>query len=312
MSWSSPADLPLSESPREDVWTVQKVVQWSTGWVKEKGVDKDASSPRLEAELLLAHVLQCDRMRLYLQLDRPLSKEERDTFKNLLKRRVDGEPISQILGYRDFFRHRFKVTKDVLTPRPDTEILVEQALAFLADKPQAQVLDVGTGSGCIAISLALDVPGSSVEAWDVSSDALNVAGENARELNAGRVAFVQKDIFVADADHRYDLVVSNPPYIRRGDERSLSVSVSKFEPSLALFDDHAVDGLSFYRVLAKRATTWLRPGGALIVECGCDQTEAVSEIFGSHGLKKLTITKDLAGLPRVVSGEWHSAEVAGA
>lgn len=287
-----------------EVWTVQKVLAWSTGWLKEKSKDDVASqTPRLDVELILAHVLDCDRMRIYLELDRPLGKDERDRFKALLRRRAEGEPIAYIVGYRDFYRHRFTVNPSVLIPRADTEILVEQSLNLIAQVAAPTILDVGTGSGCIALSLALARPDAVVTGWDISEAALVVARLNKETLACENIRFECRDVKTdAFLHQQFSLIVSNPPYIMRSEEVSLSVSVKGFEPHVALFDDD-VDGLSFYRILAQRAKEWLLPGGVLAVECGHTQAHQIADIFtqSSKEFIELTITKDLGGLQRVVS-----------
>lgn len=287
-------------SSGSDVWTVQRVLTWSAGYLKDKCADSGPTNFRLDAELLLAEVLGCDRMRLYLQLDKPLSREERDSFKTLLRQRAEGAPIAYLLGYRDFYRHRFKVNASVLIPRPDTEILVEQSLQLIAAMTEPKILDVGTGSGCIAISLGLERPDAVVLGWDISEEALTVARENAATLATTNVTFLQQDVFHARPEAVFDLLVSNPPYIARTEESHLSATVREHEPHTALFDT-ALDGLSFYRLLAERSLTWLKSGGVIAVECGHMQAEDVAAIFQNAGLQELTITKDLAGHPRVVA-----------
>ena len=309
-SWMSPADpepnkgKDSSFAMQTEVWTVQRVLNWSAGWLKEKAQGKDsASTARLDAELILAHVLGCDRMRLYLDLDRPLSKEERDSFKVLLRRRADEEPIAYILGYRDFYRHRFEVNSSVLIPRSDTEILVEEALKLLTPFTSPAVLDVGTGSGCIALALALAKPDAQVTAWEISKEALVIAERNKAALSCQNLQIELCDVRTALPQTSYEMIVSNPPYIARSEEPSLSASVKSFEPHVALFDDVAADGLSFYRILAEKALAWLAPQGVLIVECGHTQAKAVGEIFtaASSSLGELTITKYLGGKDRIVS-----------
>lgn len=309
-SWMSPADPEQNKGKdssfamQTEVWTVQRVLNWSAGWLKEKAQGHHAASAgRLDAEFILAHVLGCDRMRLYLDLDRPLTKEERDSFKVLLRRRAEDEPIAYILGYRDFYRHRFEVSSSVLIPRSDTEILVEEALKLLKPVASPLILDVGTGSGCIGLSLALARPDAQVVAWDISKDALAIAERNKISLGCQNITMEHCDARSVAPETAVTMMVSNPPYIARSEEPSLEASVKKFEPHIALFDDAAGDGLSFYRLLAEKAQTWLVAGGILIVECGHTQAKAVGEIFtsSSHAFSELTITKDLGGNHRVVS-----------
>lgn len=305
-SWLSPADQERGpdSSAGADVWTVQKVLSWSTGWLKEKVAANVApQSPRLDVELLLAYTLGCDRMRLYLDLDRPLSKDERENFKTLLRRRVEGEPIAYILGYRDFYRHRFLVNSQVLIPRADTEILVEQSLALIANTTAPRILDIGTGSGCIAISLGLARPDAAVTAWDISQDAIAIAAKNKDELHCDNLTIELCDARQAKVNEAYTLIVSNPPYIRRDEESGLSDSVKRYEPHLALFDDNSADGLSFYHLLADKGLMWLADDGVVVVECGHTQADQVVEIFKNTSDKwsELTITKDLNGQQRVVS-----------
>lgn len=308
-SWMSPADpepnkgKDSSFAMQTEVWTVQRVLNWSAGWLKEKTQGRAlANTDRLDVELILAHVLGCDRMRLYLDLDRPLSKDERDSFKVFLRRRAEDEPIAYILGYRDFYRHRFEVGPGVLIPRSDTEILVEEALKLLKPSDAPTILDVGTGSGCIALSIALARPDAQVVAWDISPDALAMAERNKIALGCQNIEIHHCDVHTAVPTAAFTMIVSNPPYIARSEETSLEPSVKQFEPHIALFDDAARDGLSFYRVLAEKAHTWLVPGGSLIVECGHTQAQAVGAIFtASPAFSELTITKDLGGKERVVS-----------
>jgi release factor glutamine methyltransferase len=303
-SWLSPADQETPTAVNPDTWTVQRVLTWSAGWLKEKSSSEVVQSPRLDVELLLAHVLACDRMKLYLQLDRPLTREERDAFKLLLRRRVEGEPIPYIVGYRDFYRHRFTVTRDVLIPRADTETLVECSLSLSLNPPEleALILDVGTGSGCVAISLACSLPNARVIAWDISEAAVKIAQQNADDLKCTNIQIELCDVMTASPQEKFSHITSNPPYIARSEESSLAQSVKDYEPHVALFDDVAADGLSFYRLLAKKAMEWLIPGGTIAVECGHTQAQKVHDIFAAAGLTKLTITKDLAGIDRVVSG----------
>ena len=286
-----------------EIWTVQRVMSWSSTWLKEKAMDQ-LGNPKLEAELLLAHVLELDRMKLYLQLDRPLTKNERESYKLLLRRRVEGEPVSYILGYRDFYRHRFVVSPAVLIPRSDTEVLVElvSKAAFQMNAPR--ILEVGTGSGCIAISLASEVPTSTVVAWEICTRALDVARQNMAEISVQNLTLLQRDaladgVFQGDV---FDIIVSNPPYVAKYEVELMSRETINYEPKLALFsgDD---DGLAFYEVFARQSQVALREGGKIFLEIGLNQAAKVAELLKDANWRKIEIVKDLAGHDRVVCAE---------
>lgn len=286
-----------------EIWTVQRVLSWSSTWLKEKAMDQ-LGNPKLEAELLLAHVLELDRMKLYLQLDRPLTKNERESYKLLLRRRVEGEPVSYILGYRDFYRHRFVVSPAVLIPRSDTEVLVElvSKAAFQMNAPR--ILEVGTGSGCIAISLASEVPTSTVVAWEICTRALDVARQNMAEISVPNLTLLQRDaladgVFQGDV---FDIIVSNPPYVAKYEVELMSRETINYEPKLALFsgDD---DGLAFYEVFARQSQVALREGGKIFLEIGLNQAAKVAELLKDANWRKIEIVKDLAGHDRVVCAE---------
>ena len=292
-------DAPLSP----DIWTVQRVLGWAVPWLKEKLPDLNCS-PRLDAELLLANVLKIDRTNLFLQLDRPLTKPEKETFKTLVRRRAESEPVAYIIGYRDFYRHRFKVTDAVLIPRPDTESLVETVVTAARSMNSPRILEVGTGSGCVAVSLAADVPTSIIEAWDVSESALNIARSNAACVGVANISFKVQDALAFNAlpVKQFDFIVSNPPYIA-SDERSLMSSETlRYEPRLALFPADS-DGLTFYRAFATYYGQCLLPGGKIFLEVGVHQAARVAQLFIEAGWQKIKIVKDLSGCERVISAE---------
>lgn len=277
-----------------ETWTVLKVLEWTAGHLQQKGVD----NPRLDAELLLADALQLDRVGLYLNYDRPLQEVELAACRERVRRRAGREPLQYILGHCEFWSLPLTVTPAVLVPRPDTEVLVEEALKRLpAD--DGRVLDVGTGSGAIALALASEKPQLQVVGLDASSEALAVARDNAAALGlAGRVEMVAGDLFALPTGP-WSLLVSNPPYIPTGELAGLMPEVRDFEPAAAL--DGGADGLECYRALARQAPLLLEPGGWLLVEVGQGQAGEVEALLSAAGLVETTIRDDYAGIPRVVA-----------
>ena len=250
----------------------------------------------LENRILLCHALGLTRVGLITQSERLVTDAEAAALKALAERRLRGEPIAYIVGRREFFGLDFRVTDAVLIPRPDTELLVELALERLA--PQARVLDMGTGSGAIAVAIAHTRRDAQVTALDVSPAALDIARQNA-VTNGARVRLVQSDWFAAIEGERFDMVVSNPPYIANGDVH-LSQGDLRFEPTGAL-TDHA-DGLSALRTIIKGAPAHLEPGGWLLMEHGYDQASQVRELLTEHGYVDVASWRDLAGIERVTGG----------
>ncbi len=279
-----------------ETWTVLKMLRWMTDYFQGKGID----SPRLDAELLLADLLELDRVGLYLNYDRPLESDELDRIRPLVRKRGGREPLQYLLGYTEFWSRRFRVSPDVLIPRPDTEILVEEALRVAGDLPQGTLLDVGTGSGAIAISLAGELSGWQISGLDLSEKALVMARDNA-ELNglADKIAWLKGDLACLP-EQTYDLIVSNPPYIAASEWDDLMPEVRCHEPQLALLAEE--DGLFCYRMLAEQAASRLCEGGWLVVEIGATQDAAVKRLFADAGLRDIFMRKDYSGLPRVVGG----------
>ena len=278
--------------------TVLEVIQRSTDFLSRKGVE----SPRLQVELLLAHVLQMPRMKLYLNFDRTLSEPELETLRSLIKRRAEREPLQHIVGSTSFCGFEFTVNRDVLVPRPETELLAEQAWGFLSTltSSPATVLDFGTGSGCLAIVIALKSPTATVQAVDISEPALAVARANALRHGVGeRVHFHAGDGFkVVDPGIAFDLIVSNPPYIPSAEIATLEPEVRNFDPRLAL--DGGVDGLEFYRRLAAEGRAHLKPAGKLMLEFGDGQHGDVSDLFTNAGWTVETVVKDYSGRERIL------------
>jgi len=288
----------------EEEWNIIKLINWSTNYFKEKNI----KNPRTNSELLLCHALNMRRLDLYLNFDRPLSQSELQKFKLLLRRRVKHEPIQYIIKETEFMGLPIKVNENVLIPRPETELLVEKIIETTKDRwgslLKLSILEIGTGSGNIAVSLAHFLPNSEVLTIDISKDALKIARKNA-ETNSTlfRTSFLEKSIFDLNAKSFKDvkIVVSNPPYISEGEYETLEPEVKNFEPRKAYLEGG--DGLSFYRKISEVAYSWLSPDGLLFFEIGMGMLEKVKEIIESNNFKILHITKDYNSIDRVVCAE---------
>lgn len=256
----------------------------------------DNREARLDAQLLIAHALRVDRVWLIAHDRDPLTPRQVEVIEDLINQRANGVPVAQILGEREFYGRAFKITPAVLIPRADTELLVEAALARM--HPRARILDLGVGSGCIAISLALEAPQATVVAADASLAALAVAQDNARRLGAN-VLFSHSNWFSALAGERFDLIVSNPPYIA-ADDPHLQRGDLRFEPRDALAAGN--DGLDALRHIVNGAPDHLLAGGCLLVEHGWNQGPACRELFASHGFDDISTLTDLASHERVTLG----------
>jgi release factor glutamine methyltransferase len=280
-----------------EVWTVRRVLTWTTGHFEKKGID----SPRLTAEVLLSHVLKADRVRLYVDLERPLHREELATFRALIAKRACGVPTQYLTGRREFYNRPFAVDPRVLIPRPETELLVEAVLSRLPRDAPSRVLDVCTGSGCIAVSVAAERPQASVWATDVSAPACAAARYNAETLGVGaRVTLLEGDLYAPlPEDARFDVVVSNPPYVRTADIDTLSPEVRQ-EPRLAL--DGGADGLALLRRVIAGAQAHLVPGGVLALEIGEDQGPAVHALLEQSGFTQARVEKDFERRDRFAFG----------
>jgi release factor glutamine methyltransferase len=278
--------------------TVLEVIQRSGEFLAKRGID----SPRLQAELLLAHALGLPRMKLYLGFDRELTGPELDAVRGFVKRRGDREPLQHIVGSTSFCGFEIFVTPDVLVPRPETELLAARALKFLQSlgKAEATVLDFGTGSGCIAIAIAAQAPAAELHAVDLSEAALEVARRNAeRHQVASRLHFHSGDGFDAlPAGLRFDLIVSNPPYIARDEIDALQPEVRDHDPRLAL--DGGTDGLDFFRRLASEGGARLNGGGRLMVELGDGQDTAVRALFEAEHWRVEGVENDDTGRARIL------------
>jgi release factor glutamine methyltransferase len=271
--------------------TLGEVLRRSTEHLAEKG----SETPRLDAELLLAHALGVERIELYMHLDRPLGPRELDEARALVARRAAREPLQYVVGEWGFRRLTLAVDRRALIPRPETEIVVERCLALLDGAEEPRVLDVGTGSGAIGLAIADEHPGSAVTGIDVSDEALALARENAGRTGLA-IDLVAHDLFEGLPAGPWQLVVSNPPYVDPADRRSLAPEVRDWEPSTALYGRDAVDAV------AHGAVTVLADDGALVLEVGDGQATAVAGLLGSLGYTDVRVTPDLAGRDRVVEG----------
>lgn len=282
----------------DEIWTTLKVLAWTTNYLAEKGVE----NARREAEWLLCDATGLDRMGLYLNFDKPLQPDELVAYRSMVARRGKREPLQYILGNQEFHGLSFEVSPSVLIPRPDTETLIDAAVLHA---PHSRcILDIGTGSGCIAVSLAHRLPLAKVTAIDLSPDALLVARRNAEHLGAS-VEFLQGSYFQPVTGRTFDLIVSNPPYITSADLLDLQPEVRDFEPHLAL--DGGADGLAAYRQLVTNAPQHLDSGGWLLFEVGAGQADDVATLLEKAGFDAIVTIPDGAGIQRVVGGAWHGA-----
>lgn len=279
---------------------VLEAIQRGSEFLARKGVE----TPRLEVELLLAHLLGVPRLKLYLDFERALNEAETVALRELVKRRGTREPLQQILGTACFCGLEIAVNRHVLVPRPETELLAERAWGFIERRAQEvgralQVLDFGTGSGCLAVVLAVKCPGTKLHALDVSPEALAVARENAARHGAQeRIVFHQGDgLGAVPAQLTFDLLLSNPPYIATSELEALPPEVRDYEPRRAL--DGGPDGLDFYRQLAGDGAGRLVAGGRVMVELGAGQARPVSAIFQGAGWEVEAVEKDYAGWERI-------------
>lgn len=288
---------PQPESPDTEVWTVGRLLNWTTDWLAARG----AESPRLDAEVLLAHVRGCPRIALYTAFDTPVAEADRGRFRELVKRRGAGEPVAYLVGSREFFSLPFAVDRAVLVPRPETEGLVVRVLDLCRAAATPRIVDVGTGSGAIVVALAKHLPRATFAATDVSAEALAVARANAvRHGVAERISFLQCDLLAdAAAAGPWDVIVSNPPYVREDEFAALPRDVRDHEPRGALVAGPT--GVEVVVRLAAAAAAALAPGGWLVVEIGPAVAEAAeAAIAACPALEPGPTLKDLAGLPRIV------------
>jgi release factor glutamine methyltransferase len=279
--------------------TVRRVLMDGTQFLRDAGIE----SARLDAEVLLGHALDKERADIYLGMESTLNDSDEKIFRESLTRRAKGEPVAYITGHKEFWSLDFVVTPDVLIPRPETELVVELTLKeAITTKAALKILDIGTGSGVIAIALAKELPAAEIWAVDVSAAALNIAEVNARRHGvAERVKFLDGDLFdpITELGHRFDVIVSNPPYVLSKEIANLGREVRDWEPKMAL--DGGPDGLDCYRQIIGGAHTYLAPEGRVLLEIGEDQGTAVAGLFVPAGrFGAATIFQDYAGKDRVI------------
>ncbi len=273
----------MSTAPAEPEWTIRRLLEWTKPFFERKGLDE----PRLAAEILLANALGCARLELYTRFDRIPSADQLASFRGFVNRAADHVPIAYLVGFKEFYSLEFEVTPDVLVPRPETEMLVERSLELIAAKSTpAAFLEIGTGSGCIAVATCKNAPGARFVATDVSPESLGVASRNAETHGVSdRINLVEcagldlpKE---AISEGGFDVLVSNPPYIAESEVADLPRNVKDHEPHIALHD--GADGLSFYRMFAEGAPRLLMPTGTVLIEIGESQAAAVAAIFNDSG-----------------------------
>jgi release factor glutamine methyltransferase len=278
-------------------WTILSVLDWTRGHFESKGIEP----PRLDAEVILAHALGLQRVMLYAKFDQPLGAEELAKIRGLVARRARGEPIAYLTGEKEIWSMSLEVTPDVLIPRPDTETLIELCIERLKSAEAPRILDVGTGTGCIALALAKELPRAKVTAVDVSPKALAVAAKNrAKHGLDERVELVESDLLAA-VRGPFDLIAANLPYVASAEIPKLMRDVRDFEPKLAL--DGGPEGLDLIARLAAEALPNLSPGGALALEIGWDQRAKVEALLGRIGYSAIASHRDPGGRDRVVLGE---------
>lgn len=286
----------MKQNPKQ--LTVLQSIQLSTDYFEEKGIE----SSRLNAELLLAHVLKCKRLDLYLMFERPLSEEETQNYREFIARRGKFEPLQYILGEVDFYDLKLKVNKNVLIPRPETELLVEKAIEISSMNDIRRIFDIGTGSGNIAIALAKNLNGVKLTSIDQSEEAIKVAKENAG-LNdvIDKIEFLHSDIEKYQSGEKFDLIISNPPYVSKEDYSTLQKEILEYEPIESVTDNS--DGYKYYRMISERAKEMLADGGYILFEMAEGQSEKIKNILQENSFTEINIVKDYQNIDRVIIGK---------
>lgn len=293
--------LPLSyfkEAKKNYMLTVLNAIKLATDYFEKKGIQ----SARTNAEILLAHILNCKRLDLYLRFEQPLSENEVELYRQLIARRGKYEPVQYIIGFTEFYGLTLDVNPSVLIPRPETEILVETILNKLNVEEHIKILDIGCGSGNISIALGKNLPNSGIFALDVSKDALQVAENNSLKNGVSNIQFVHGDIILNGilGNHLFDSIVSNPPYVNVDEYPTLQNEITMYEPRNAVTDED--DGLRFYKKIIEFSTERLKDGGSLFFEIGMGQSNDVRLLMSENGFEEIKIVKDYQQIDRVIYG----------
>jgi len=271
-------------------WTILEILKWTTGFFKEKQI----INPRLNAEYIISHVLGCKRFDLYVRFEEIVSLENREKIKKMVIERAKSKPLQYVIGETEFYGHRFFVNESVLIPRPETEYLVEKIITEIDS--YTTILDIGSGSGAIAITLKKELPYLSITAVDISASALKIATENAK-LNQVEIEFIESDIF-SKLNTKFDIIVSNPPYIPQKEYEALDKEILEYEPKLALLAED--DGLYFYRRILSEAKLYLNVNGKIYFEIGYNQSDRIKKIAENNGFTEIETLKDLNGFDRIM------------
>ena len=295
----------VNQVSQETQWTVLALLDWTKGYLEKN----DSESPRLDAEILLAHSMNCERIMLYTRFDEIVSETDRLQFRELVKQRASGCPVAYLVGFKEFYSLRFDVSEYVLIPRPETEFAVIAVLDivkkyFSSDSSgqsiPCHVIDVGTGSGAIAITLATEMPQIQVTAVDLSTAALEVARKNATCHGVNdQIEFVEQDFLLGPSNNKFDIVVSNPPYVTSEEYEALSRNVREYEPQLAL--ESGPTGMECYQRLVPQAAERLNDGGWLVLETSPMLMDQLKILVAENGFDDISIVSDLAGHPRIVT-----------
>jgi release factor glutamine methyltransferase len=288
----------------ETEWSIGRLLSWTSEYFKSKGLEE----PLLSAQLLLAKVLGCSKVDLYLRFDQIIDSAKRDEFRNLVKRAAEHEPIAYLIGYKDFFSLSFQVSSAVLIPRPETELLVQWLIrkvrsGYVGKEETLKILDIGTGSGCIAVAIAKNLPNpGKIVAVDRSKDALEVARVNIEKHGVGgNVILKESDLFSSiDEGEKFDFIVSNPPYVTPEDYAALPKHIKEYEPRSAL--EAANGGLDVIGKIVSQGVQYLHPGGYLAMEIGYNQKEAVAKLFENNGYTEVAFELDAADIARIAIG----------